>query len=201
MASYVRVLHASPEAPAIHVCDENNNIIVRDLDYCGFSEYMPVTAGTYYIRCIPPGVEEPLINTSCSITDNSICTVTATGGVENTEVISVCESPVSISPDQFCLRFANLSHNSREVDVYLSNGTTLASNVSYGDTTRYVVLSPGTYTIRVVGSGTNNVLLIVPNQTFSSGRHYTAYMVGSSEGDSSLKMLTPLDGISYLSVE
>lgn len=199
MTSYIRVLHASPDTPDISVYDHNGNIIANGLVYSDFTEYLPVHSGTCNVRCIPLGAEEPLIDITFNIPESTVCTVAACGELDRVSVLTISESPMYIPPDRACLRFANLSHDCPGVDVTLSGYNTLCSGISYGEVSGYTVIDPGTYTLHMSASGSGNVILTVPNQTFYPGRYYTAYAVGR-HGNSSLQLHTPLDGISYIRV-
>lgn len=199
MTSYIRVLHASPDAPSFDLYDHSGGVMARGLVYSDFTEYLPVHSGSCTVRCIPRGAEEPLWDNTFSIPENSVYTVTASGEQDNIKVLTISESPMYIPPYRACLRFANLCCYCPGVDVYLYEGNTLCRGIAYGGVSDYMTIYPGKYTLRMVDSKSGNVILTVPNQTFYSGRYHTAYSVGR-HGHSSLRMLTPLDGISYLRV-
>lgn len=47
--SHVRILHASPDAPAVDIYI-NDNLIYKGLSYKSFTEYMPLISMVYNIK-------------------------------------------------------------------------------------------------------------------------------------------------------
>lgn len=200
MASYIRVLHASPDAPAVDVY-ANNTVVARNLTYRNFTEYLQVAPGTYNIRVFPAGTTaNPVINTTVEIPDRSIFTVAAVGRLANIGLLIVPDTPGTVPQGMINIRFVHLSPNAPNVDITLPDGTVLFRNVPYQGITEYITVRPGTYTLQARVAGTNNIVLTVPNQTFTANRFYTAYAVGLVGENPPLQLLTPLDGNSYLRV-
>ncbi len=198
MSSYIRVLHASPDAPPVDVY-VNDSIIARGLSYRNFTEYLPFQPGTYNMKVYQAGSKSiPVIDTSLNIPGNSILTVAAAGRLDNIELLPVSDKPAFINPDKVNIKFANLSPDAPIVDVILSDGTVLFRNVPFRGITEYMTVNPGTYTLQLKAVGSNDVVLTVPNQKFSGGRVYSAYAAGLVKGGPPLQLLTPLDGSSYL---
>ena len=196
--SYVRVLHASPDAPPVDVY-ANGNIIARNLAYRGFTEYLTVPPGNYNIRVFPAGsTTNPVIDTNVNVPPRSIFTVAAVGRLAEIGLFPVQDPVMPIPPGRVMLRFVHLSPNAPNVDVVLPNGTPLFSNVGYRQITNYIPVNPGTYTIYVRVAGTNQNVLYVPNIRLSSNRFYTVYAVGLAGGNPPLQVLIPLDGNSYI---
>ncbi len=52
--SHVRILHASPDAPAVDIYI-NDNLISKELSYKSFTEYMPLISTVYNIKVFPTG--------------------------------------------------------------------------------------------------------------------------------------------------
>ncbi|MDO7788152.1 DUF4397 domain-containing protein [Desulforamulus aquiferis] len=200
MSSYIRVLHASPDAPAVDVY-ANNTALARNLSYRNFTEYLQVPAGTYNLRVFPAGtMTNPVIDTTIEIPDRSIFTVAAKGRLADIGLLLVPDTPGTVPQGMINIRFVHLSPNAPNVDITLPDGTILFSNVPYQGITEYSTISPGTYTLQAREAGTNNIILNVPNQTFAPNRFYTAYAVGLVGETPPLQLLTPLDGNSYIRV-
>lgn len=178
MNSYIRVFHASPNAPAVDVY-ANGNLLVKNLAYKEVSQYIPVPAGTYNIKVYPSGkMTNPVINTSVSIPENSVFNVAAIGTLPN---ISLYPIPEPIMGEKFgrpCVRFVHLSPNAPTVDIKLTDGTKVFNNISYKGITDYACVPAGTYTFKVNVAGTNNTALTVPNVRLDDSTYYTIYAVG-----------------------
>lgn len=198
--SYIRVLHASPNAPAVDIY-VNNNPTFRNIAYRKFSDYIPLTGGGLYnIKVFPAGNKtNPIINQNLFIPDGKIFTVAAIGEAPNISLFPIEDTPlVPIVQGKASVRFAHLSPDAPNVDITLPNGTKLFENVGYKGVTKYIPLSAGTYTVQARPTGTDKVVLTVPNIRLLPNNFYTLYAVGFASKTPGLQLLIPLDGNSYL---
>lgn len=198
--SYVRILHASPNAPAVDVY-ANGNPIARNVTYREFTPYLAVQPGSYRVTVFPAGqTQNPVIDTNVNIPERSIITAAAIGTLPNIGLLAVPDTPGTVPQGKVRVRFVHLSPNTPNVDITLPNGTRLFRNVAYRGITGYTTIDPGVYTLQARPTGTENVALNVPNIRFKPNRFYTVYAVGLSGGRPPLQVLIPLDGNSYLKV-
>lgn len=178
MNSYIRIFHASPNAPAVDIY-ANGNLIVKDLAYKELSQYIPVPPGNYNIKVYPSGqMTNPVINTNISIPPNAIFNVAAIGIHPNISLYPIPEPITAQNSGKACVRFIHLSPNAPAVDIKLADGTRVFNNVTYKDITAYACIPEGTYTFTVSPSSTNNVVLTVPNVKLNADNYYTIYAVG-----------------------
>ena len=64
------------------------------------------------------------------------------------------------------------------VDIAVTGGPVLFSNVSFRQATGYPQVAPGTYDLEVRAAGTTTVALAVPGVTLRSGTNYTVFAAG-----------------------
>jgi len=191
------MLHASPDTPAINVYT-NKQVIAKSLTYRNFTEYLPLPAGTHNIKVsLSSSQDEMFLEEDFKISPNSIYTVAVTGKPTNISLLIISDL-VACLGSKVNLKMLHLAPDTGNLDISIPNGTILFKDVPYLESTAYITLQPGTYTLQAKVSGTDNVILTVPRQKLSASKAYTAYVVGSSDGDPALQMLTPLDGSSYL---
>lgn len=196
--SFIRVLHASPDAPAVDVY-ANGNPIAKNLAYKGFTPYVKVPAGNYNIKVFPAGkTVNPVVDSNFELPGNSIFTVAAIGNLANISLLPVLEPLHSANPGFAMVRFAHLSPTAPPVDITLPNGQKLFKDVEFKEVTGYIPVRPGNYTLQARPTGTDKVALIVPNIVFKPNLLYTVYAVGLLEGKPSLQVLIPQDGGTYL---
>jgi len=196
--SYLRVFHASPDAPPVDVY-ANGTKLASNLFYSGFTEYMPVPAGRYNVRVFPAGqTMNPVINTDVQIPPGTIITAAAVGRVADIELLPIQDPVIPIPTGMTSLRFGHLSPNAPAVDIVLPDGTKLFTNVGYKQVTNYVPVFPGTYSIFVRPAGTGQNVLYVPNINLSRERFYTIYAIGLVGEAPPLQVVIPLDGNSYI---
>lgn len=196
--SYLRLLHAAPGAPPVDVY-ANNSLIASGLPYKGFTEYLQILPGTYHIQLFGAGTTGPvLLDTVIEIPGQSINTAAVIGTPSSLSIRTFFETVVQIPQGQLYLRFANLVPDGPDMDLVLSNGTELFSDVSFAMATNYTQIPAGTYIFYIQQSGTARSLLYVPNIQLLPGRFYTIYAVGRMDGTVPLQVLIPLDGNSYI---
>lgn len=194
MNAYIRVLHASPGAPAVDVY-VNNNPVIRGLKYKEFSEYLSVMPGIYNIKVYPAGQQmNAVINTNVAV-EPMAYTIAAAGELPNISLMSIIDPyrPPQ-NPNKSYARFAHLSPNAPAVDITLPDGTKLFSNVKYGEYANYIEVDPGTYTLQVRPAGSEDVVLTVPNVQLMPGVYQTIYAVGLAGDTPPLEAIASLDG-------
>lgn len=195
---YIRILHASPDAPAVDVY-ANGNLIANNLAFKKFTEYFPVPAGRYTIKIYPAGQKnQPVLETNVSIPEKSIVTVAAVGNLSKLELLAVPDNIMSIPPRKAYVRFVHLSPDAPGVDITTPDGTKLFADVEFKEISNYRAVNPGMYTLQARVAGTSQVVLNVPNVRIRQGRFYTVYAVGLAGGNPPLQVLIALDGNTYI---
>ena len=178
MNSKIRVLHAVPNAPAVDVY-ANDNLIVKNLAYREMSPYLPVPSGNYNIKVYPTGeTTNPVIESSVYIPENSIYTIAAIGELPDISLYPIQEPTSANKTGMSCVRFIHLSPNAPAVDIKLPDGSIVFSNVPFKSIASYTCVPSGTYTFRINPSGSDNVVLTVPDVKLYPNTFYTIYAVG-----------------------
>lgn len=178
MNSNIRVLHAVPNAPAVDVY-ANDNIIIKNLPYKELSSYIPVPTGNYNIKVYPTGTKtNPVIDESVYIPEKSFYTIAAIGELPDISLYPVQEPTSANKSGLSCVRFIHLSPNAPAVDIKLPDDSIVFSNMPYKGIANYTCVPSGTYTFRVTPTGTNDVVLTVPNVKLNPNTFYTIYAVG-----------------------
>lgn len=198
--TYVRIFHASPDAPAVDVY-LNNKLVASNLQYRSFTEYLQVAPGVYNVKVFPAGtMRNPVINTNINVPANNILTVAAINKLEDIALYAIEDTPMPVPADKVYIRFGHLSPNAPSVDIRLPNGDELFEDVEYKEVTDYKLVEPGTYTLDVYGAGTDQRVLHVPNINLKPNRFYTVYAIGLVGEKPPLQVVIPLDGNSYINV-
>lgn len=196
-SAYVRVLHASPDAPAVDVY-ANNVLIAQNLVYRGFTQYLALAPATYRILVYPTGTRAtPVIDTQVDIAPNGMYTIAAAGLLQDIKAIVVPDTAAILPPNRTQLKFVHLSPNAPAVDITLPDGTVLFSNIRFGQISSNITVAPANYTLQARIAGTNQIVLTVPNALIRGNRYYTIYAVGLVDGNPPLQMLIALDKASY----
>lgn len=192
--SYVRILHASPDAPPVDIY-ANDNLIAKNIAYKQFTNYVSVKPGEYTVQVYPAGQKTtPVINTKLTVPPKSRFTVAAVGKLADISLLPIMEEYMKmVDKRRSYIRFAHLSPNAPAVDITLPNGTKVFSDVSYQQYTDYINVAPGNYTLQVKPAGSDQVVLTVPNVKLLPGTLYTAYAVGLAGETPPLEAIISVD--------
>ena len=192
--SYVRILHAVPDAPEVDIY-ANDNLVMDDLSFGEYTDYFMVPVGTYQIAVYPAGTKEtPVAFNELTVEEDAIVTIAAVGNLSNVELLMVTDVDTEIDPKKAMVRFLHLSPNAPAVDITLPDGTVVFNNVSYREITTYTDVEPMTYTLQVRVAGTPTVVLTVPDLSLEEGEVYTIYAIGLAGDTPELEALLLLDG-------
>jgi hypothetical protein len=193
--SYVRILHASPDAPPVDIY-ANGDLVANDLAYEQMTNYVPVPPGDYTIQVYPAGTTtNPVIDTTLSVPEKSSFTVAAVGNLADIGLYPIQEMYMPmVDKRSSYVSFAHLSPDAPAVDVTLPDGTKLFSDISYKEYADYINVEPGTYTLQVRPAGANQIVLTIPNVKLSPGEIYTVYAVGLLNGQPTLDAIISTDG-------
>ncbi len=198
--SHIRILHASPNTPAVDVY-LNNRLVIQRLHYRGFSNYLPTASGSYSVKVFPAGRrDKPLINTNLNIPAKSILTLAAIGTMQNISLLPIVDPKFLRTPSKTYVRFAQISPNTPNVDLTISGAGKVFNNVGYTKVTNYIPLNAGVHTFDVNESQSGRRILHVPNIRLLPNRVYTFYSVGLAGKTPPLQALVPLDGSTYIKV-
>lgn len=83
------------------------------------------------------------------------------------------------------IRFVNASPRSAPVDVY-ANDKVAFQNQMYKNVSRYILLPPGNYDLKVTPAGQSTVISTMPKFSIAEGKVYTMYCRGIANGADSV---------------
>lgn len=189
--TYLRVAHASADAPPVDVYLDNDSV-VTNASFGDVTDYLTLEAGTYNLTVTEAGDREAVVfEDNVTLAPRTPTTVAASGGV--TEGVEPAFAPRAFTDDPFApgandsaVRVVHLSADAPEVDVTTANGTVvLAENVSFGNASDYVTVPAGDYEleIREASAGNNGTIVETVNVSLDGGVAYTGWAVGLLEAD------------------
>ncbi|MEY9870407.1 hypothetical protein ABIE66_005913 [Peribacillus sp. B2I2] len=87
------------------------------------------------------------------------------------------------------MKFIHLSPDAPAVDVAVKNGDILFNNVSFLEDTKNINVSPGRADLEVRITGTDNIVLTIPNLQFKADTTHTIFAVGFANNTPPLEAL------------
>lgn len=180
--SLVRVLHASPNVPAVSVFVNGQRAVAR-LGALKATGYLALDPGTYDVAVALAGqpLSRAVLKTKLTVADKTRYTALARGllkgkGAQKLELAA--QRDITSAPaGQSALRVWHLSPDAPRVDVWV-NGKKAISRLAYKRATPYLTLSPGTYDVEVRVAGTRTTVF-KGKVTTAAGKAYSATALGS----------------------
>jgi hypothetical protein len=190
--AFVRVVHLSPDAPAVDV-SVNGSAPVVSLSYREVTDYLPVPAGDARFTVTPNGATSPVvIDATVPLGTGAYYTVVATGFLADIQPVVLVDDTAATG--QAKVRFVHASADAPAVDVAVTQGPVLFGDVPFRAASQYGAVDAGTYDLEVRVAGTSTVALPLPGVDLSGGTNYTVFAVGLL-ADGSLDALPVVDGM------
>lgn len=176
--SRVRVLHASPDAPAVDVL-VNGNVAIEDLSFGNVTEYIALPEGSYSVKVRPANSAGPdVISTQLNLQNGRDYTVAAVNKLASIKANIYEDKNLLQNDNRAKVRVIHLSPGAPAVDVALKSGKVLIGGLTYENASKYLRLKPGKYDLEVRIAGTQSVVLDVPGFEVTAGNVYQVYAVG-----------------------
>jgi hypothetical protein len=182
--AWVRVLHASPDAPPVDVYAGDAELL-SDVPFGVISEYLEVPAGDHRIQVFAAGSDPAaggaVIDATLTLAAGSMTTVAATNDVASIEAQVIPDAPAPVA-DQAQIRVVHLSADAPAVDVAPDGAEPIVTDLAYPDATDYLTVPAGEYDLEVRPTGSTDVALQLDPLTLDAGSSYSAFAIGSLEG-------------------
>jgi LPXTG-motif cell wall-anchored protein len=190
----VRVVHASPDAPAVDVW-VNDSVAFSNAPFKGITDYAELAPDAYRVRVSPTGATEPIvIDATLDLVAETDYTVVALGQLADIEPLVLVDNNSAPAAGKAHVRFVHASPDAPAVDIAVANGgPVLFSNVSFKNIGDYLPVDAGTYDLEVRVAGTETVALSVPGVMLGEGNVYTIFAMGLAGGEPALTAVPSLD--------
>ncbi|HEX9094039.1 MAG TPA: DUF4397 domain-containing protein, partial [Coriobacteriia bacterium] len=153
----VRVAHLSPDAPPVDVY-VNGTRALSGVAFKDVSSYLPVQAGSTNLRVTPTNATTPVvIDSTVNLNVGGSYTVAATGLLAGIQPIVLEDDRGTTG--QAKVRFVHASPDAPAVDIAVTGGPVLFSNVSFRQASGYPQVAPSTYDLEARPASTNVVAL------------------------------------------
>jgi hypothetical protein len=200
-STQLRVLHASPDAPAVDVWVDGTKVLT-DVAFKDLSGYLDVPAGAHNIKVVATGTTSPaVIDATPSFAAGKSYTVAAIGMLADIKPAVFVDNAAGMSGDAM-LRVVHLSPDAPAVDVAVKGQSADQAPVKaleFPDATGYLTLAPASYDFEVRLAGTTTVALPLDGVTLDDGTNYTVFAVGlaaaGSPADQALTVVVGVDGM------
>jgi hypothetical protein len=195
----VRVLHGSPDAPAVDVVVDGTKVLTA-VPFGVISDYLTVPAGAHHVQVFATGTTTgAVIDANLTLDAGKAYTVAATNAVAKIEAQVIVDDPMaSCSTAQ--VRAVHLSADAPAVDVAPHGSAAdaaLVKGLVYPKNTGYMAVKAGAYDLDVRLAGTTTVALPLGTLNVADCTSYSVFVVGSAAspalGGNGLKAIVAVD--------
>lgn len=193
----IRVLHASPDAPAVDI--HINDQMVEGLGNVPFgtiSDYISVPADTYNVKVYATGTTtDPVIDANVDVMAGTSYTIAAIGALADITAEVLTDNP-AMDYDNAQVRVVHFSPDAPNVDIAPDGGDALISDLAFPDNSGYAALPAGEYDLEVRIAGESTVALDLDPMTLDAGTAYSVFAIGmAGGGDNPLQALVTVDWV------
>jgi hypothetical protein len=178
----VRVMHASPDAPAVDVY-VNGEAVLRNVPFFAYSDYLSLPDGTYNIAVTPAGapIADAVLAGPLELRGGYTGTLAAVGFVDEIEAVLYEDNNAPVPAGKARVRVIHASPNAPAVDVKLAGTSTVVVQNAPFKASAYVEVDAGTYQFDISPAGQGAVVFTTPALRFESGWVYTLVATGDLE--------------------
>lgn len=175
----VRVMHASPNAPAVDVY-VNGNKTLSNVPFFALSNYLSVPAGSYRIQVTPAdaAASSAVIDATLSFAAGRDYTVAAVNTVDKIEAIVLNDDNSAPSAGRARVRVLHASPDAPAVDIKPAGTTTAAISGAAFKNSAYIEVPKGIYNFDITPAGSSTAVFTTPDLRFESGWVYTLVATG-----------------------
>jgi LPXTG-motif cell wall-anchored protein len=175
----VRVIHASPDAPAVDVFVDGSAALTN-VAFKAISDYLDVPAGAHTIQVAPTGAgaAAAVITANPTLEAGKAYTVAAVGLVANIKAQIYNDNLAAPAAGKAHVRVIHASPDAPAVAVKVAGGPTLIPSLAFPSASDYLPVDAGSYNLQVTPAGANDVVLDLPNTQLAAGTIYDVVAVG-----------------------
>ena len=188
----VRVVHASPDAPAVDVYADDSKVLTN-VPYKGSSDYLSVPAGAHNFKVFATGAnpasDAPVIDADATLDAGNDYTVAAIGFVAEIKPLVLVDDNTAPASGKAHVSVVHASPDAPAVDIAVKGGAVLVPNLAFGGDAGPLPVDAGTYDLEVRAAGTTTVALPIDDVQLAAGKIYTVFAVGLLNGTPALEAL------------
>ena len=191
-SAYVRVFHASPDAPAVEVFVDGAKA-VKSLSFPKVTAFLKLPAGSHHLQVFPAGAaysaKGGVIDATVPFKANVFYTVAAVGKLKSITA-ALFTTPMGMNNSKATVRFIHLSPDAPAVDIEAKGAGLIFKDVSFPNRAMSPITVPtGAYTLLVHPAGADTTtVLTVSGVQFKAGHNYSVVAIGLLKGMGSEKL-------------
>ena len=201
----VQAIHASPDAPPVNIILDDDFItpVAADLPFGGFTGFASTTPGDHNVKVTAANDTVIAIDADLTLDADTTYSIVATDLLATISPIVLADDRRRVVTESK-VRIVHASPAAGPVDVYVTApGADITSeeplapltNVPFQANTGYLSLTPGSYDVTVVPTGTKDAAIGPATITVDAAGIYTAIAVDAAGGGAPLGLILTDDFI------
>lgn len=185
----VRVIHASPDAPAVDIWVDGA-VAVEDLAFGEATDWIALPAGSYDVAVAPAGAEpeDAVIEANLDLAGGVNYNVAAVGFLADISATVFTTDTADLADGNARVQVVHASPDAPAVDIAVKGGDVLVPGLEFPDASGVLDVPASTYDLEVRIAGTGDVALDLPGVSLAEGTVYDILAIGSV-ADGSLTVL------------
>lgn len=174
----VRIMHASPDAPAVDIYVGGNRVL-SNVPFFAASDYLSLPDGTFQVAITPAGASTDVSVWvgELRVQGGYIGTVIAMNTLENLEVV-LFEDTITPLSGQARVRVIHGSPDAPAVDIKLAGTSAAVVTNAPFKAAATLEVPAGTYAFDISPAGSSAVVFTTPQLKFEAGWTYTLIATG-----------------------
>ena len=188
----LRVVHASPDAPAVDIY-LNGQKAIEGLKFTEATPYTTVPGGSYRVQVFPAGAGpsgRAVIDANVTVRDDMAYTIVAANRLSNIEALVLNDNLATPAAGKAHVRVVHAAPDAPAVDVAVAGGPTVFQNAAFKAATDFTPVDAGTYRFAVRPAGSQQAVLTTGPLTLEAGRIYSVFAVGLVSNNSLQAIVT-----------
>ncbi|WP_162924324.1 DUF4397 domain-containing protein [Rubrobacter indicoceani] len=177
----VRMIHLSPDAPAVKVTVDGKEIeALSDVSYLDATPYLTLPAGPHKLAVYATAdSSEPVLEVEISAEAGRCYTIAGVGLLaDETFGARLFEDERRAEEDKAKVRVIHAVPDVGPAQVSVADGPDLFALPGFANASSYVEVDEGTYTLDVTPAGADTPAFSVPDVSVEAGKTYTAFAIG-----------------------
>jgi len=175
----VSFVQASPDEPQLDFFLDNNQINLNAVNYGDHFDYFKAYTGKRMANFYARNGMAKILSDSIHLKENYNYSLFLANKPTQPEIVLLTDTIKQPAVNNAGVRFVNLSPDAPAVDLVVTGGSKIVSNVGYKGYSAFLPITGNSgYNFQIVQAGTSTVLATLTNVTLNSGSLYTIWFHG-----------------------
>jgi hypothetical protein len=178
----VRVVHASPDAPAVTVLIDGQPV-AENLAFGSATEYVDLPAGDHQVQVMPADGDAAVIDQTVTLEGWTSSILAVVGDLANIQLQQQAVDVTQTDPGQARLRLLNADPQGANLGLAIAGSQDpLVGATGFPNASAYAAVNPGTYELELRNMDSGEVMTTSPGFTVAAGQVYDLIALGAGAG-------------------